>query len=86
MNWRPRKIAAAAIGWPSALGVLLTRFNDDEGIWPEGLQCCSDLPAHPRHREFVLGLGCDVNDYPGACEAQRHSLDYLAEHEAVEGC
>jgi hypothetical protein len=41
MNWRPRKIAAAAIGWPSALGLgLVVRRNvlrPDIAVWPLGL-------------------------------------------------
>jgi hypothetical protein len=41
MNWRPRKIAAAALGWPSAL-VLGVSFvgmflAPDIAIWPLGL-------------------------------------------------
>jgi hypothetical protein len=41
MNWRPRKIAAAAIGWPSAglLGVSVVGMflAPDIAMWPLGL-------------------------------------------------
>jgi hypothetical protein len=41
MNWRPRKIAAAAIGWPSALGLGLSfggMFVAPQiAVWPLGL-------------------------------------------------
>ncbi len=41
MNWRPRKIAAAAIGWPSALGLGLSFggmfFAPEIAVWPLGL-------------------------------------------------
>ena len=41
MNWRPRKIAAAAIGWPSALGLGLSFggmfFAPEIAVWPLGI-------------------------------------------------
>ncbi len=41
MNWRPRKIAAAAIGWPSALGLGLSGAGmllaPEIAVWPLGL-------------------------------------------------
>ncbi len=41
MNWRPRKIAAAAIGWPSALGFGLSSAGmllaPEIAVWPLGL-------------------------------------------------
>ena len=41
MNWRPRKIAAAAIGWPSALGLGLSGAGmllaPEIAVWPLGI-------------------------------------------------
>ncbi len=41
MNWRPRKIAAAAIGWPSALVLGLSFvgmfLSPEIAVWPLGL-------------------------------------------------